>query len=76
MSASQTYHVLVCDGDCLGEVDEALKSIGSPGEAGLHRHFFVTRANQTVVMTTDADAPLARALRDRPGWREPTDGGL
>ena len=73
MVAATGYHVLTCDGDALREVNDALRSIGTPESAGLYRHFFVTRANQTVVMTTGPEAPLAAALRRRPGWREPTD---
>lgn len=71
MPAADGYHVLTKDGDALTEVDEAVRSLGSPEKAGLHRHFFVTRANQTVVMAHSPDAPIATFLRDRPGWKEP-----
>ena len=67
------YHVLTADGDRTGEVDELIRQLGTTEQAGLHRHFFVTRANQTVVMTLREDSPLAAALRRRPGWQEPRE---
>lgn len=73
MGETASYHVLTCHGDALREVEDALRSIGTPEEAGLFRHFFVTRANQTVVMATGEDAPIAKALRGRAGWREPRE---
>ncbi|HUE96058.1 MAG TPA: hypothetical protein VMN39_05335 [Longimicrobiaceae bacterium] len=67
------YHILTCDGDGAREVEALIEAIGSAEKAGLHRQFFVTRANQTVVMTATADSPLALALRKRPGWQEPSE---
>lgn len=71
MPVTDEYHVLTKDGDALAEVDQAVRSLGSAEKAGLHRHFFVTRANQTVVMAHAPDAPIATLLRERPGWKEP-----
>jgi hypothetical protein len=66
-----SFHVLTRQGDATHEVDFALRDLGtSPEEAGLHRYFFVTRANQTVVMARAAHVPIAHALRER-GWDEP-----
>ena len=42
-------------------------------EAGLHKVIYVARANQTVVMVTDREAPLAVELRRR-RWEEPREG--
>lgn len=38
--------------------------------AGVHRAFFVTRANQTVVMAAHPASPVVAPLRAR-GWSEP-----
>jgi hypothetical protein len=65
------YHILTKIGDATREVAEAVSELGSPELAGLHRHFYVARANQTVVMTAGAEAPIAELLRGRKGWREP-----
>jgi hypothetical protein len=73
MSGHPEFHVLTRDGDASREVEEAVRTIGTPEQAGLHRYFFVSRAHQTVVMTQSPDAPLARSLRGREGWREPGD---
>ena len=67
------YHVLTRDGDGTGEIEAALRTAGSPQSAGLHKYFYVARANQTVVMATSPDAAIAVALRGLPGWREPVD---
>ena len=71
------YHVLTRSGDGTAEVDAALARLetrGISGEAaGYHKHFFVTRADQTVLMVSEPDAPLAAELRGKPGWREPGD---
>jgi hypothetical protein len=65
------YLVLIRTGDAIGEVDQALRSLGMEAEAaGLHRVLFVTRANQTVAMVHDASAPLAKLLLER-GWASP-----
>lgn len=71
------HHVLTRQGDGLVDVDAALAGLEARGidreAAGYHRAFFVTRADQTVVMVTSREAPLAEALRGWPGWREPGD---
>lgn len=65
------YLVLIRAGDATAEVESALRGLGmSREEAGLHRLLFVTRANQTVVMARDAEAPIAALLLDR-GWAAP-----
>jgi len=64
------HHVLTRAGDATQEVQEVL-SRGGPASEGLIRFFFVSRANQTVVLTADASSPIALLLRDRQGWREP-----
>lgn len=67
------YHVLVRKGDGTAEVAELIREIGSEAKAGLHRCFYVTRAQQTVVMVTEPDAELARRLAGRKGWSAPAD---
>lgn len=73
-------HVLVRRGDASAEVEGVLKEIraagGTPEAAGFLRYFFVTRAEQTVVMTASRESPLAAALRGRKGWSEPGDEPL
>jgi hypothetical protein len=73
-------HVLTRQGDGLADVDAALGALAARGvdreAAGFRKAFFVTRADQTVVMVSDRDAPLAAELRARPGWREPGDQPL
>ncbi len=74
MSAAE-YHVLTTRGDMTGRVETALRELGLDAEgAGLHRFFYVTRANQTLAMVRDADCPHALRLRDL-GWSEPGRGG-
>jgi hypothetical protein len=65
------YHVLIKVGDATREVEDAVREAGSAEAAGLHRHFFVSRADQTVVMATGDDAPIVRRLRSGRGWAEP-----
>jgi len=73
--AAREYHVFLKRGDARAEVDAVVRELGStPEAAGLHKYIHVVPAAQTVVMVTDADAPLARALRARPGWMEPQAG--
>jgi len=73
-------HVLTRPGDGLAEVDAALADLAARGvdreAAGFRKAFFVTRADQTVVMVRSRQDPLADALRRRPGWREPGDQPL
>ena len=64
-------HVLIRSGDASGEVRAAVERHGSAEAAGLHRYFFVTRANQTVVMATGPDAPIVEELRASGGWETP-----
>jgi hypothetical protein len=68
---SRGYHVLTKSGDASGEVEEAARELGSVQSSGLHRHFFVARARQTVVMANAPDAPIVRLLLKREGWKEP-----
>lgn len=67
------HPVFIKQGDALHELEELLRVLGGAGPAGLHRQMYVTRADQTVVMTAGLDSPLALALRGREGWAEPTD---
>ena len=69
-AVSTGYHVLTKDGDGTVEVAEVLRRIDD-GKGGLYRYFYVSRANQTVVMTENSSSPLAELLRSRGGWREP-----
>ena len=73
MEDSIAHHVMTRRGNALPDIERELARLGSPETAGLHRHFFVSRANQTVVMATRADAPIAVALRALPGWDEPSE---
>lgn len=67
------YHVFTKRGDARPEVDALLKELGFTAEdAGLHKYIFVTQVHQTAVMLAGADVPLARALRGRKGWSEPS----
>lgn len=70
--------VFIRRGDGRAEVDEILFQLeerATPGqELGFVKYLYVTQADQTVVMVINRDAPLARALRARPGWSEPIEG--
>jgi hypothetical protein len=67
------YPVFVRRGDARAEVDEAVRdSGGTPVQAGLHKIIYAERADQTVVLVTHREAPLAAALRAR-GWAEPRE---
>lgn len=76
--SGRTQPVFIRRGDGRAEVDEILFQLearGAPGEdLGFVKYLYVTQADQTVVMVTSRDAPLARALRARPGWSEPIEG--
>lgn len=66
--------VFIKRGDFRAEVDALFRELAlSPEEAGFQKYIYATQANQTVVMTTSRDAPVAQALRRRPGWLEPLD---
>ena len=55
----------------------ALKARGvSKSEAGLYKCMYVTRADQTVLMTESRDTALATEVRSRGGWTEPGDQPL
>jgi hypothetical protein len=75
--ATAPHHVFTKGGDACAEVDDALRALAARGVArdasGYVKCMHVTRAEQTVVMITTRDAPLAAELRGRPGWREPGD---
>lgn len=77
---SQVYHVFIKGGDSVREVEAALQALQGRGiskqGAGLYKCMYVTRANQTVLMTETADTPLAAEIRGRPGWTEPGDRPL
>jgi hypothetical protein len=74
------YHVFVKAGDALGDVEAALAALAARGtskdEAGLYKAMYVSRADQTVVMTETGHSRLAAELRGRPGWDEPGDRAL
>jgi hypothetical protein len=71
------YPVFIKRGDARAEVDRVLEELkrthGSAGAAGFQKYLHVSKANQTVVMVTGRDTPLAAALRGRAGWLEPTE---
>lgn len=69
----ERYPVFVRHGDALAEIDALVRELGGEESAGLHRHMYVTRADQTVVMTTEVDTPLATELRGRASWLEPRE---
>jgi hypothetical protein len=67
--------VFIKRGDSRGEVDALIRELAlAPEAAGLQKYIYATQANQTVVMVSDRDAPLARSLRQRAGWLEPLEG--
>jgi hypothetical protein len=77
---SEPYHVFIKAGDSVREVEAALaalkgRGVGRDG-AGLYKCMYVTRANQTVLMTETPHTPLAAEMRGRPGWMEPGDRPL
>lgn len=78
MSAPE-YHVLIRPGDARPEVDRALEALkrerGADADLGFHKYMYVTRAEQTVVMVSGPDAPVAVALRTGKGWTEPGSRG-
>ncbi len=77
---SEPYHVFIKGGDSVREVEAALDTLKGRGvtraDAGLYKCMYVTRANQTVLMTESRDTALAAEMRGRPGWTEPGDQAL
>ena len=74
------YHVFTRPGDAVAEVEAALAALQSRGvsrdDAGLYKCMYVTRADQTVLMTESRDSALAAEVRGRGGWSEPGDRPL
>lgn len=64
-------------GDASAEVESLLKAVRDRGESpeagGFLRYFFVTQAEQTVVMVTGSDTAFAAELRGRKGWSAPAE---
>jgi hypothetical protein len=77
---SVVYHVFTKQGDAVREVEAALDALKARGVtregAGLYKCMYVTRADQTVLMTESRDTALAAEMRGRPGWVEPGDKAL
>jgi len=77
--SSPEYHVLIHRGDALAEVDRVLEALkrerGADADLGFHKYMYVTRAEQTVVMVSGPDSPVAVALRAGKGWTEPGTRG-
>ena len=72
--ATPVFPVFIAHGDVRAEIDRLVKTLApTTAGAGLHKYFYVAKANQTVVMATARDAPLAAALRGRPEWSEPVE---
>ena len=77
---SEPYHVFIKGGDAVREVEVALdalkkRGVGRDG-AGLYKCMYVTRADQTVLMTETGGTALALEMRGRPGWSVPGDRPL
>lgn len=74
------YHVFTRPGDAVREVEAAIDALKARGvskqDAGLYKCMYVTRADQTVLMTETADSALATEVRGRGGWMEPGDRPL
>jgi hypothetical protein len=77
---SEPYHVFIKAGDSVREVEAALDALKGRGvgraDAGLYKCMYVTRADQTVLMTESRETALAAEMRGRPGWVEPGDQAL
>lgn len=74
------YHVFTKPGDAVREVEAALQALRARGvskqDAGLYKCMYVTRADQTVLMTESRDTALAAEMRARGGWEEPGDRAI
>lgn len=77
---SEAYHVFTRQGDAVRDVEAALGALQARGvskaDAGLYKCMYVTRADQTVLMTESRDTALANEVRSRGGWSEPGDRKL
>jgi hypothetical protein len=77
---SDVYHVFTRAGDHVRDVEAALDALKARGvsrqDAGLYKCMYVTRAEQTVLMTETRETPLAVEVRGRGGWLEPGDQPL
>ena len=77
---SDVYPVFTRAGDAVRDVEAALAALQARGvsktDAGLYKCMYVTRANQTVLMTETRETPLAAEMRGRAGWTEPGDQAL
>jgi hypothetical protein len=70
---TREYPVFIKPGDARHEVEQISRALrATPAEAGLHKSIFAAQANQTVVMVTARDTPLANGLRSA-GWLEPRE---
>ena len=70
--ATPVFPVFIARGDARAEVDRLVRPLApTPAAAGLHKYFYVAKADQTGVMSTGRDTPLAPALRQRREWSEP-----
>jgi hypothetical protein len=78
--SNTVYHVFTKPGDAVREVEAALDALKARGVsregAGLYKCMYVTRADQTVLMTESRDTALAAEVRGRGGWLEPGDKPL
>ena len=78
--SNAAYHVFTKPGDAVREVEAALDALKARGVsregAGLYKCMYVTRADQTVLMTESRDSALAAEMRGRGGWLEPGDKPL
>ena len=67
------YPVFIKRGDARREVEAVAGELGMDATAaGLRKSIYAAKADQTVVLVTRRDSPLAAGLRAR-GWQEPRD---
>ena len=67
------FPVFIKGGDARHEVEAVARDLGmDAATAGLHKSIYAAKADQTVVLVTRRDSPLAVHLRAR-GWEEPRD---
>ena len=68
------YPVFIKKGDARREVEAIARELGmtDAAAAGLHKSIYAAKADQTVVLVTRRDSPLADRLRAG-GWQEPRD---